>query len=119
MRGATSHCAHPIAPPSSISLRLLLQNWYYTLHRFGRVKRVVVAAYDDESLFECLNLGFACYNGTSLVGGKLLSSDLAHGNQEYNKLVWTKPAFIQQLLIRNYTVLFSDLDTVWWVVHLP
>lgn len=42
-------------------------NWAYAITRFGRVRNVLVAAYDDASLVECLNLGFACYNGTSLL----------------------------------------------------
>ncbi len=91
-----------------------LQNWYYSITRFGRARNFVLYAFDNSSISECLTLGFACYNGTNLMNMTFTDEDVTHGNPLYYKLVWGKPFIMQSVLQRNYTVIFSDLDTVWF-----
>lgn len=42
-----------------------------------------------------------------------VSEDVSHGNKAYYILTWGKALFVRELLARNYSVLLSDLDTVW------
>ena len=50
---------------SLISRFPLLQNWFYSLSRFGKVNEVLVATFDEASLTACLTLGFVCFDGTT------------------------------------------------------
>ena len=50
---------------SLISPFPLLQNWFYSLSRFGKVNEVLVATFDEASLTACLTLGFVCFDGTT------------------------------------------------------
>ena len=47
--------------------REMAANWMYSLSRFGGVKEALVFSFDEDSLEECLSLGFVCYNGMPLV----------------------------------------------------
>ena len=45
----------------SSGFREFAANWMYSLSRFGGVKEALLFTFDEGSLRECLNLGFACY----------------------------------------------------------
>ena len=74
---------------------------------------MLLFAFDQESLVDCLRLGFPCYNGTQLLNMTMASTDVTHSNPVYMQLMWAKPTMINAVLQRNYTVHYSDLDTVW------
>jgi hypothetical protein len=74
----------------------------------------LIYAFDDASITECLTLGFACYNATNFMNVTFTDQDVSHGNPLYYKMMWGKPYVMHSVLQRNYTVIFSDLDTVWF-----
>ncbi len=96
-------------------------NWFYSLWRMGGVSEVLLATYDRDSLRRCLSLGLACFNGASLLQGilgfgkGLANHAVTHGDQEHYRIAWAKPIFIRALmeLRRGYSILYSDLDTIW------
>ena len=50
--------------------REMAANWMYALSRFGGVREALLFTFDEDSLRECLVLGFACYDGLMLMSEK-------------------------------------------------
>lgn len=41
------------------------------------------------------------------------ADDVTHGNKAFYILVWARIIVFRELLGRNYSIIMSDLDTVW------
>ena len=75
--------------------RELSANWAYSIGHFGGVKDVLLFTFDDESLMECLTLGFVCFNGRLLFpnngkevfGNMTFSSDLQLNRHFWNQVI--------------------------------
>ena len=63
-----SLCSNPLfvslCSVFNLGYREMAANWMYSLSRFAGVKEALLFAFDEDSLEECLALGFLCYDGS-------------------------------------------------------
>ena len=55
-----------VASVFNLGYREMATNFMYGATRFGGIKEILMFTFEDESLWHCLSLGFACYNGKLL-----------------------------------------------------
>ena len=65
--------------------REMAANWMYSLTRFAGIQESLLFTFDEESLRECLTLGFACFDGRLLFpdGKARLSFEGRHSGEDY------------------------------------
>ena len=67
--------------------REMAANWMYALSRFGGVKEALLFTFDEDSLRECLVLGFACFDGLTLLPNKRSkpaeASEIQYGDSQW------------------------------------
>jgi hypothetical protein len=100
--------------------RYMALNWIESLERTGYHRFVVLCF--DRSLLEFMHeRGFT--DRAVLVPTNWLDFDITENatrwaKQEYSHMVQSKMSVLNHLLSRNYSILFSDPDTVWLSRHV-